>query len=222
METKPSLFTKIYKFFAPISTPWWCFWSNIRFRNTIRKDTTLLREEDRVSTIKEIRALASRVYKKFTWTADGADQLWDAITPPSQNYSNYINTPEVRDDCDGFHSIMYYCLSLSGIECYLLSVIARGGSHCVLLFKYKNKWYVNDYSSVHGPYGSAEEAIKNYNKIFEILYKPLTSVLYNGLIKYDYETGKLTPYRGIKINLNEPQQTTPVEEKKKEEDTTNG
>ena len=187
------------KLLGPLFTRWWCFWSNVRFKKAIRTDKTLLREEDKVSTIKDIRKLAVTLYQKFEWTADGIDELWDAVTPPPQNYSNYIAAEELKDDCDGFHSVMHYCLSMSGIECYLLSVNAWGLGHCVLLFKYRNKWYVNDYMGVYGPHDTAAQAIQEYNKTFVEDYQPKSEVWYNALVAYDYDLGKFKVEKSIKI-----------------------
>jgi hypothetical protein len=78
------------------------------------------------------------LYAKFDYTKDGIDQLGDSITPPPQNYAHYLQDT-VKDDCDGFHSLMYHCVKKSGIECYLLSVVSNDGGHCVLVFNVNGK-----------------------------------------------------------------------------------
>ena len=124
--------TWLLKTFSPLANEfWWPIWSNIRWRKAI-KDCEIL-EEDKVNTVTEIRRLAKKLYAKFEYTKDGVDQLGDAITPPAQNYSYYL-TGSVKDDCDGFHSLVYHCVSKSNIRCYLLSVVSNEGGHCVFLF----------------------------------------------------------------------------------------
>ena len=177
---------KLIKKFAPLSMIWWCFWSSIRFRKAIRDDIPL-KEEDKVKTLKDIKFLVNRLYSKFTYTKDGVDQLGDAITPPPQNYQYYLNG-ELKDDCDGFHSLVYHCLHGSGIECYLLTVTAEGAGHCILLFKLNNKWYTIDYTSVSKGYDTAEIAVQSYNEIFPVKYKAKSLVLFNGLVGFNYNT----------------------------------
>ena len=192
MESKNNFLVKVhrlvYKLFA---RHWWPFWSNIRFKKAIRYDRTL-EKEDIVMNLTDIRSQVKKLYNKFTWTRDGIDQLGDAITPPPQNYYQYLSG-ELRDDCDGFHSLVYHCLYNSGFECYLLSVIALGGGHCVLLFKSKNdKWYVNDYNDIYGGFDTAAEVVEHYNKIYEINYKPKSEVVANDIFSYDYNKGKFS------------------------------
>lgn len=55
--------------------------------------------------------------------------------PPPQVYRDYMGGL-VKDDCDGFHSLVLHCLRVNGVRCYLLAVEARGAGHCVLLMQY--------------------------------------------------------------------------------------
>lgn len=181
----------MFKYFGPLFTYLWCLWSNIRFKNVERFDTKLL-EIDRVASLNDIKTLVKRLYSCFIWTADGIDQLGDAVTPPPQNYKTYMNRP-LKDDCDGFHSLVYHCLYNSGIECYLLAVnpAKMGQGHCVLVFKLNDRWYVNDYSKVYNGFTNLKDAIKNYNESYPIRYNT-EKVVYNGLIKYSYDSGKFS------------------------------
>lgn len=89
-----------------------------------------------------------------------------------------------------------HCLRHSGIECYLLSAVAVGGGHCVLIFKFNDKWYVNDYTSVYDGFERAEDAIYDYNEIYAKVYKTKSYVVYNGIVDYDCTTGK---FKALKI-----------------------
>lgn len=167
---------------------WWCFWSNIRFKKAIRKNIALLDEDKQIKSIIDITKIVDNVYKKFKWTSDGIDQLFDAITPPPQNYQHYVDGL-LKDDCDGFHSSVYHILHNNNLLCCLLTTNAINGGHCVLLFKFENKWYINDYKRIYGGNIDIEKTIKDYNEIYQKLYKS-KKVLYNGLVRYDYEKGK--------------------------------
>lgn len=177
--------TFIYKF----SLIWWCFWSQIRFRKSV-KNNIGINEEDKVTNLKTLKSLLNRLYSKFTYTKDGIDQLNDAITPPPQNYQYYLNG-EVKDDCDGFASLVYHCLYNSNIQSYLLTVQSKESGHCVNLFKYKDKWYISDYNSISKGFITPTECIESYNKSFPLKYDKTvkSEVVFNGIVSYVYNLG---------------------------------
>ena len=177
------------KFLHKIGNLWWCFWSNIRWRKSNRFYDEILPEDLTIHSIDTMRKVVNRIYAKFKYTADGADQLWDCITPPPANYEHYVNG-ELKDDCDGWASVMNYVLHKNNIEAYILSAEEIGDGHCICLFKLNDLWHINDYNSIHKGFKSVTECIEDYNKIYEESYKPKTPVYYNGIIKYDYQKGK--------------------------------
>ena len=178
---------KLYNLIGDFSMSWWCWWSNTRFKDAIR-DNKKVNDEDLVSTYKQVQTLVAKLYKKFKWTADGPDQLWDAMTPPPQNYQHYLDGL-LKDDCDGFHALVYHCLYNSGIKCSLFTANAINSGHCILVFTLNSKWYVVDYSKVYKGYDTLEEAIDEYNKVYPTIYKS-KEILFNGFVQYNYETGK--------------------------------
>ena len=180
-----NIFKCIYKFFASIAIKWWCFWSNIRFKNRVKDDVDLY-ERDIIESIDDVRRVSQQIYNRFKYVQDGIDQLWDAIIPPPQNYLNYVNG-EIRDDCDGFHSAMYHCVHKT-YECYLLSVFGPGTGHCLLVFKCGDLWHILDYIKLYEGKISIEDAISEY---FEIYKKKYGKEVYDSaLVKYDYTKGK--------------------------------
>lgn len=181
---------KFLKFIMTIATIWWVFWSNVRFKKCT-KDVEILEEDDINCAPATVKSLAKRLYKKFNYTDDGIDKLWDAITPPAQNYQDYL-LGEVKDDCDGFHSLLLHVLAKcrDHVECYLLSVVARGGGHCVLVYRYKKKWYVMDYTTVYKGFPTIEEAVEDYNNTYVEKYKLKGKVFFNGLVKFNYNKKK--------------------------------
>lgn len=180
------------KFFGDIAISLWCWWSNYRFRECIRSNIGT-EPEDKISTLQDLKALVKRLYDGFIWTADDITQLGDAITPPPQNYAIHLDRP-LRDDCDGFHSLVYHCLYNSGIDCYLLTVTPKkiNDGHCVLLFYLDGEWHVNDYTKVYQGFKTPEEAIKDYNKIYLEKYDCTGPIIYNGLVEYNYASGKFS------------------------------
>lgn len=181
---------KLVKFFGDIVTSIWCSWSNTRFKQAERFDTTLEKDEI-IQDIFGVTRTAREIYNNFEWTKDGIDQLGDAIVPPPQNYRNLKNA-KLKDDCDGFHSALYHYMYNSGYECYLLSVVAIDGGHCVLIYKDEsNKWRVVDYKKVYESFCDMSAAIEDYNTHYQKVYK-LKAPFYNGLVLYNYVTGKFS------------------------------
>lgn len=176
----------IFKFATQV---WWPHWSNRRFRKSIRF-FPYIHDVDTVSNLDQIKLQVKKLYKYFEWTADDASQLWDCIQPPTQCYSDYIGGL-LKDDCDGFHSLVHYCLHYSGIESYLLTVNPKkiSDGHCILLFKLNEKWYVNDYDMVYDGFSTAKKAIADYNQKYPNLYD-CGKVIHNGLLYYNFEKGK--------------------------------
>lgn len=181
------MFKAIYRFFSWLAvTKWWPFWSNIRFKNTVRSNIPVL-AADRVSTLSDIQQLANKVWDVFSYKKDGFNQLWDAITPPPQNYL-YYQAGLVQDDCDGFHSTMYHCLINSGIQCYLLSANSLSGGHCLLVFCLNEHWHILDYTKIYGSWLILDNAVAHYNIVYKEKYSCKHDVWYNALISYDYTT----------------------------------
>jgi len=175
---------------------WWPFWSNRRFRKSTRF-FPYIEDVDVVNNLTQIKDLVIKLYNYFEWTADDISQLFDCIQPPTQCYVDY-KKGLLKDDCDGFHALVHYCLHYSNIESYLLTANPKKAKdgHCILLFKLNEKWYVNDYDIVYEGFNTAKKAIEDYNERYPKLYD-CGKVIYNGLLYYDFEKGK---FKGEKIN----------------------
>lgn len=169
---------------------WWPTWSNIRWYGK-RSASATFQTEDKATTLAQIKTLVKKLYSKFDWTADSWTELWDSVCSPGYNYQRYRNGI-LKDDCDGFHALVYHCLQQSGItKCYLLSVIKGTGGHCVLIFKLGTAWYVNDYDTVYGSYASYSAAISAYKTIYINNYEGGSGkVSYNSLMRWDYSKKK--------------------------------
>lgn len=189
----------LWKLFSPFANEvWWPNWSNFRWRKALKDHSVA--DEHLVKNLTEIKELVKVLYRGFKWTADDIKDLGDSITPPAQCYRDFCNGL-LEDDCDGFHSLVYHCLVKSGVRCYLMSVVSDDGGHCVLVFNYKDKWYVNDYSKVHNGFATLKEAVEDYNTIYINSYcKKGSEVVYNGFIEYNHTTGK---FKSVKHQLKE-------------------
>lgn len=108
--------------------------------------------------------------------------------PPVCAYRQ-IKTSKLRDDCDGFHAAMLHILTANNIECYLLTAVAIGGGHCILIFRFDNKWHILDYTRVYDAEEAAIEVINKYNEVYPKLYET-KPVFYNGIVQYNYKKGK--------------------------------
>lgn len=184
------MYNKYYKFFSDIAYRIWVHWSNFRYRKCIRYVTTT-RECEKVYSEEDIRKAVKIWYNNFQYTKDGIKELGDAIIPPSEAYYKYTQGL-FKDDCDGFHSLVYHCLNASKLSCYLLCAkINSKYGHCVLVFNFNNRWYVCDYDSIYGYYNSLNQAVYRYNEIYsENCGLDTNEVKYNCFLKYDYEKGK--------------------------------
>lgn len=182
------MFKKIYKtLFGIFDRYFRTWWSNHRWRNVVRHDTSC---SEKIQSIEDISLMSNYVFHKFKWVADGADQLFDSTPPPPYAYLIYNSLGNYSDDCDGYHSLMYHMLSCNDIECYLLYVIALCAGHCVLLFKLNETWHILDYNRIECSGKTTKEVIEEYNKIYVKKYNIKREVFYNSLIKYDYKAGE--------------------------------
>lgn len=172
----------------PIAHWWWINWSNYRWKNVERFDTKIDDELLGLNTYVKLSSTACKMYKKFKWTADGADQLFDSICPPPYNYKRYKDGL-LEDDCDGFHSLMLHIFRINGIESYLMSVVNTQCGHCILLFKFNNKWYTLDYNSMSKSYENVDDCINAYNDDYASRCNNKKTFA-NGFVSYNYEKGK--------------------------------
>ena len=179
-----SFLSKVY----PLLHTWWIFWSNHRWKDVERFNQEVDKEYLDLDSIDKIKSMTKEAYKNFKWTMDGPDQLFDSMCPPPYNYKRF-KEGILKDDCDGYHALMYQILHANNIECYLMSVVDWQWGHCILLFKFQDKWHTMDYTSVHDAFDTAEEAIKSYTDDYakRCRRKYLDT---NGFVEYDYKTGK--------------------------------
>lgn len=169
----------------------WIVWSNVHYRNLkgTEMHSTKVDDEDKVKTLSDVEKLTKRLYRYFEYTKDGAELLFDAILPPCEAYKKY-KEGKLKDDCDGFHSLVYHCLKQSGFRTYLLTAQTKKTGHCVTVFRYEGLWYVVDYNNIYGSCRRLEPSIGEFNTYFETNYVNGDKVVINELYEYDYTKGK--------------------------------
>ena len=153
----------------------WCdylrlFWSSIRWCRK-RKITSNTVVEKVDSTITSVRAMCNKVYSKFEWTIDDFSQLFDSLRPCGYLYNWYQESTKenpLKDDCDGYHSIIYHILTANGFNAAIFNVVTSpiSKSHTMTLYKRDNNYYLVDYTSVIKYSGGVkiQDIVDDYNK----------------------------------------------------------
>ena len=162
-------------------------WSKLRWKYNDNKYNFDIEIE---KTLNGIEKLAKSVYSVFEWTMDGVSQLFDAYRHPYQCYNDYITAlqtgKKIKDDCDGFHTVLYYILEQNQIPSGLLTIVDKNitQSHTVCIFYLNFKYYIIDYDKIYNGYTSLDNCVTNY-----ILQKKY-NYLYSTIHKFSYDKNK--------------------------------
>lgn len=162
-------------------------WSHFRWRDRLAGDT--LPVPKNIITRADIQSFLNECYPVFEWTMDGITQLTDSYRPLPYLYNEYYDAKKAgggnkfKDDCDGYHTVVWHVLNYNSIECALITLVTKPftKSHTMCAYKVKEsgaaKYYVVDYNSIKGPYKDLESFVDFYR----------LPVRYWQLDKYDYE-----------------------------------
>ena len=177
----------------------WIWWSNYHYKKIgAELHSTAIDPSDTARTMNSLLFLMNKLYDKFHYTKDGADLLYDAMIPPCEAYKQYRNG-ELKDDCDGFHSLVYHCLKFSGFEAYLLTANSIKSGHCVVIFRMDYFWHVVDYNSIYTSTRTLETSLGEFNDYYSKKYCNGQKVLCNNLYSYDYKQGKFIMHNTKKM-----------------------
>ncbi len=118
-------------------------WSRVRHKNS--PVTTRLREDLIPQTFGDIQRTARELYKHFEYTLDDITRLYDSVDTPASCWERAF-TGKLKDDCDGFHSALYWAISQK-YDCYLLTLVTKDivSSHSLLVIEHNDKKYFVDY-----------------------------------------------------------------------------
>ncbi len=121
-------------------------WSNFRHRNEVKYLEAHTLDKYFPKRLSDILSTQKSIYSNFIWTMDGFDRLLDSIRPPAAAWENAILKPPLRDDCDGFHSALYYAVNRN-FDCEILTVVTNPvrESHSVLVVKDNRRFYLCNY-----------------------------------------------------------------------------
>jgi hypothetical protein len=158
-------------------------WSAIRHKNSPKNLTIQQEQKYKYLTprsIPQIKNIINEIHKRFQYTNDNWDRLYDSIDSPASCVIRAFENPPLRDDCDGFHSALYYFVS-KNFDCRLLTVVTNDikNSHTLLLLKYQQKYYYIDYTIISGSYHNIQNIIdtikqKRYHNKNIIMYYELS------------------------------------------------
>ena len=129
------------------------WWSKVRWFNKRKIESKECTEK--VNSLTDIRLMCIDVDKRFEWTMDNIDQLFDSYRPTEYLYEMYhdstIEKP-FKDDCDGFHTVIYHILKQNGYKCALLTIATNPMkySHTMTLFvDTDGRYCLVNYNAVH-------------------------------------------------------------------------
>lgn len=170
----------------------WCdylkpFWSSIRWwseRKIEGKEVT----EKVTNALTSVRSMCREVYSKFDWTMDDISQFFDSLRPCEYLYNWYKDSTReepLKDDCDGYHSLIYHILKSNGFDCCIFTIATNPikNSHTMTLYKYNDAYYLINYTSIR-KYSNCtiQDIVDDYNK-----RNGLKKEHYWNTQEYDYE-----------------------------------
>lgn len=165
------------------------FWSKIRWKSKLSVKSNMCYEQ--LDTIDDVKSMCKDVYNTFEWTQDGLDELFDSYRPVEYLYTEYIKNKgtnnKFKDDCDGFHSVIYHILVHNGYDAGLITIITNPllKSHTMAIFKDRYCYYLVDYNELmkFSDSCSIQDIVDSYNRANS--YKP---EYYWNIQQYDYDT----------------------------------
>ncbi|EEG78943.1 hypothetical protein [Dethiobacter alkaliphilus] len=107
------------------------------------------------------------LHNNFVWTQDGPGRLFDSIDSPASCWDRAFNYPPLRDDCDGFHSALYWAVS-QHFSCRLLTVatLPLHHSHTVLIIRNKGQYHLANYTYLSTALSDLDAVIKDLFRTF--------------------------------------------------------
>ncbi|MFA5558829.1 MAG: hypothetical protein WDA59_05140 [Methanofastidiosum sp.] len=136
------------------------------------------------SSLSEVKKVAELLYKNFQYTPDDLTKAYDSIDSPISCWLRaFENSGRLCDDCDGFHSALYWPVSYN-FECRLLTIVTQNikDSHTFLTFKTNDGYYYVDYTYLSPPFANMDDLVMHAENR---LYKNKTFMISYELSKWD-------------------------------------
>ena len=168
------------------------WFKNLRYRWSKwrhRKSKMFISVSDDISygripkNLSDIKGLTSEIMKRFKYTPDGLDKLFDSMdTPASCWHRTFFQTP-LRDDCDGYHAALYWAIS-KRFNCALLTVLTDDivNSHTVLIAKTDGGYCLVNYLDVQMNLPDLDSVVKY---LLNKYYQNKVSIMATELSKWD-------------------------------------
>lgn len=137
-------------------------WSNWRHRGSI-KETPESNKSWFPKTMRDLAVWLGWLESRFTYTADSWTMLWDSMDTPAACLDVAINSPPLRDDCDGFHAaVMEGLNNIEGCEVQLLTYVTQPikYSHTVAVAKLQDSCLLIDYDKIE-TFNGLEELVSH-------------------------------------------------------------
>lgn len=143
-------------------------WSSIRHKDSPKHFTQEQQQKYKIlipKTLKMVHHLSQEIYHRFQYTNDSWDRLYDSIDSPASCVLKAFENPPLKDDCDGFHSALYWFVS-HNFDCRLLTTVTQDikNSHTLLLLKHNKKYYYIDYTYLSKEYKNIPLVIDDIKK----------------------------------------------------------
>lgn len=141
-------------------------WSEFRHRDSPKCLDRLFYQYLIPSSLDQITSLSKKLFNRFEYTQDNLTMLFDSMDSPASCWLSAFEHPPLRDDCDGFHSALYWASSIY-FYCRLLTImtIPLAKSHtCLIIKEGPGVYWIVDYTRTKGPFSSVGEAVKSIYK----------------------------------------------------------
>lgn len=158
-------------------------WSKIRWVRHLNE------KSEKVPTVTDttFSLVVRDVYKNYDWEMDGFSELFDSLRPIPYIYNLYYEKKKkgelFKDDCDGFHSLIYYILEQNGYDCFLVTFVTKplSKAHTMCVVKKAGAYRLINYSAI------SEARYRDIQEIADMYNLP---VRYWNAQKWDYSKNK--------------------------------
>ncbi len=144
------------------------YWSTVRHSKSPKRLSTEQAQKYKSlipRTASQIQKTAQEIYSRFEYTNDNWDRLYDSIDTPASCVLRTFETPPLRDDCDGFHSALYWFVSQT-FNTRLLTVVTDNihDSHSLLICQANQNYFYIDYTYTSPSYPTVSHCVEHINQ----------------------------------------------------------
>jgi len=142
-------------------------WSAIRHHSSVKKlDLELYAKYiPAAGDLAAIKSLSELFMLRYEFTRDDLSELFDSMDTPASCFKQIIDSPPLRDDCDGYHAALLYAVGINN-ETQLLTYVTKSyiKSHTLLVMKLDSEYYYVDNNQFGGPFAALPELVNDRAK----------------------------------------------------------